>query len=180
VRNTTRVTFVCGHRAIARARRDFELLDAAGRKLSAAAEDLPTLIEGQTAQLKDFESRLRRSDSALATYRARERYDAAAVSGGRRLSVERMTNGSPNDWRAFALAYSALPGGVFVAASDEPAAILLAAAADAGVDAGKRLKALVEAQGGRGGGSPVMAQGALPSADALARVLTQLLDELRA
>ena len=45
-----------------------------------------------------------------------------------------------------------------------------------GVDAGKVLKAALAEAGGRGGGNPRMAQGSLPSREALEQVLNVLRD----
>jgi len=43
------------------------------------------------------------------------------------------------------------------------------------VNAGERVKNAVTANGGRGGGSAVMAQGSLPSVEALQRAMSALL-----
>jgi alanyl-tRNA synthetase len=45
-----------------------------------------------------------------------------------------------------------------------------------GIDAGKLLKAALSQAGGRGGGNPRMAQGSLPSREALEQVLNVLRD----
>ena len=51
---------------------------------------------------------------------------------------------------------------------------MVATSADSGVDAGKVLKPLLEKVGGRGGGSARLAQGSVPSTDALESVLSLL------
>ena len=56
---------------------------------------------------------------------------------------------------------------VFVATVGSPATVLVAASDDAGVDAGAIVKAALAAAGGRGGGSPRLAQGTVPNAAAL-------------
>jgi alanyl-tRNA synthetase len=61
--------------------------------------------------------------------------------------------------RALGQAYASLPAAVFIGIVEQPAAVLLAAAPDAGLDAGKVLKAALDAHGGRGGGNARMAQG---------------------
>jgi alanyl-tRNA synthetase len=55
---------------------------------------------------------------------------------------------------------------------EDPPSVLLAVSADAGIDAGKALKAALAEAGGRGGGSPRMAQGSVPSKELLDQVLT--------
>lgn len=175
VKRSARIEFVCGGRAVARARRDFEALQRVARGMSAALDEVPALVEAQAVQLRDAHGTARRLQEQLDAYRARERYDQMTpdAAGVRRL-CERLATGSPDQWRSFALAFCGLPRAVFVAAVDDPPAILVAAADDAGVDAGRTLRAALEGVGGRGGGSPRLAQGALPSREALEIVLERL------
>ena len=101
-------------------------------------------------------------------HQARALYDmTAATSGGVRVAVLRRDGGSLEEIRPFAQAFAALPKTVFVAAVLSPPTVLVAAADDSGVDAGKLLKPALAAAGGRGGGSPRLAQGTVPNADAL-------------
>lgn len=175
VKRRARVEFVCGGRAVDRARRDFEALQRIARGLSAAVDDVPTLVEGQAAHLREAEATVRRLQEQLDAHRARERYAALAPdSGGLRRLVERAAAGSPDEWRNFALAFTALPRTVFVAACDAPPGVLLAASEDAGLDVGRLLRTALERVGGRGGGSPRLAQGSLPSREALEELLAQI------
>ena len=87
---------------------------------------------------------------------------------------ERASEGSPDAWREFALAYSALPGAVFLGASESPPSVLLAASADTGIDAGQVLRGALAPSGGRGGGSRRMAQGSVPTREALDDVLARI------
>jgi alanyl-tRNA synthetase len=57
----------------------------------------------------------------------------------------------------------------------EPPSVLLAASDDAGIDAGKLLKAAITEAGGRGGGTARIAQGSVPDAGALEAVVEKLL-----
>jgi alanyl-tRNA synthetase len=56
---------------------------------------------------------------------------------------------------------------VFLAACENPPSVLLAVSADSGINAGERVKAAVNAQGGRGGGSKTLAQASAPDLDKL-------------
>jgi alanyl-tRNA synthetase len=56
--------------------------------------------------------------------------------------------------------------------------VLVAAADDAGVDAGRLLKATLAGVAGRGGGSPRLAQGTVPNADALEGVVNAIRDAI--
>jgi alanyl-tRNA synthetase len=51
---------------------------------------------------------------------------------------------------------------------------MIAASADSGVHAGNRMKGLLAAHGGRGGGNAQMAQASLPSLEALNALLAAL------
>jgi alanyl-tRNA synthetase len=106
------------------------------------------------------------------TYRARLLYDAAApTASGQRRVIQRRESGSLEDLRGIAQAYCILPSTVFVGAVDDPPAVLLAASDDSGVDAGRVLKAALASVGGRGGGSARMAQGSVPDAALIPRVI---------
>jgi alanyl-tRNA synthetase len=55
-----------------------------------------------------------------------------------------------------------------------PASVLLASSEDSGVDAGRLLKERLAIVGGRGGGSPRLAQGSVPDADVVEAVVASL------
>jgi alanyl-tRNA synthetase len=88
--------------------------------------------------------------------------------------VRRLESGSLEELRGLAQAYCTLSRAVFVGAVDDPPAVLLAASEDSGVDAGRVLKGVVAEVGGRGGGSPRMAQGSVPTPELVPRVLDAL------
>lgn len=77
--------------------------------------------------------------------------------------------------RAMAQAAGSMERVVFVAITTAPPAVILGTSADSGVDAGATLKAALTAVGGRGGGSPRLAQGAAPSAAHLRDIVATLL-----
>lgn len=174
VRKGIRVEFVCGGRAVRRARGDYALLTRLAAEFSAAADELPRLIADQRAELKAASSALRELESKLDRYRARELYVAATpdATGIRRAVVRR--EGSLDALRGVAQAFASMPMAIFVGAVDSPPAVLLAASADAGVDAAGVLKGLLASVGGRGGGSPTLAQGILPGKAQLERVVESI------
>ena len=160
VKQLVRMEFLCGERAILRSRADADLLAGIAASHSAAVAELPALLEGQRAELKAATSARRELEEAVAGFRARELYAAAAPDArGRRVAIVREPLGPVDRLRALGQAYSALPGAVFVGMVESPPAVLVAAGTDAGMDAGKLLKAAVEARGGRGGGNARSAQG---------------------
>jgi len=169
----TRVEFLCGWRALDRARSDFDALSVTAAALTASIDEVPVLVAAQAGRVKDAEAEARKRGEELAKYQARERYDAAApdASGLRRI-VESAPSMDP--LRAMAQAMGALPKAVYIGSVASPPGIVLAASADSGINAGELLKAALAANGGRGGGSPRIAQGTVADAAALERVLESL------
>ena len=172
-KQSTRVEFLCGWRALARARADFDALSTIAASLTASIDEVPALVSAQAAHLKEAETDAKKRGEELAKYQARERHDAAVPdSTGVRRIVE--TAPSMDPLRAMAQAISAFPKTIYVGTVASPPGIVFAASADSGVNAGELLKSALSANGGRGGGSPRVAQGTVPDAAALQRVLSAL------
>ena len=173
VRGNVRVEFVCGLRALRQARRDYDILSEIGRALSAPFERAPAFIAASAARLKALEKSSQRLATELATREGRELHaSTAADSDGLRRLTQR---GAIDDaMRARAQAFIAGGGAVFLAVSDDPASVLLAASSDSGLHAGNLLKPILTEAGGRGGGNANLAQGSLPSAEAIDGVLARL------
>jgi alanyl-tRNA synthetase len=178
IRGQTRVEFVCGGRATARARADYEALDRTARLFSSALDEVPQAAATLLEQAKQAEKSRRKLGLELAQFRGRSLYESCPPdSSGLRLHVERIASGPiDEELRAMAQSFCSAGRGVFLAACQDPPSILLATSAETGIDAGQRLKAALEKCGGRGGGAAQIAQGSLPSAEileALVRALTQ-------
>lgn len=175
VRQSARLDFVCGLRSVGRARADHDALARLAQSLSAAPNEVADLVARQSTRLKDAESRLRALETDLAARIARERYDSVqADDSGIRRVMERRASGSLDELRPLALATASLPRAVFVGAVESPAALLVAASDDSGFDAGRAIKAALVDAGGRGGGSARLAQGTLPSREALDRAIASI------
>jgi alanyl-tRNA synthetase len=175
VRKSTRVEFVCGARAIRRARGDYESMTRIAGALSASIEEAPGLVASQAEQMHAAEKETRRLERELAGYRAKELYESSAPdSAGLRRVVVRRDRGPADELRALAQALLSLPRAIFVGAIDDPPSVMMAASEDSGVDAAAVLRAALTAAGGRGGGSPRLAQGSVPNAEGLERVVAGL------
>jgi alanyl-tRNA synthetase len=176
VRQGLRIEFVCGQRAVRRARMDLDALSRVARAFSASIDEVPKMVEGQALQLKELQGENRRLSESLAVYRAAELHSAAVPrADGLKVVLERVTSGADSA-RSLALAFAPLSRAVFIAASHKPPSVLVATSADSGIDAGKVLKLLLERSGGRGGGSARLAQGSAPSAEAIDQVIAALLE----
>ena len=176
VRGNVRIEFLCGQRAVRRARADFAGLARIARVFSAPLDDSPALVEAQREALLAAEKACRRAATELARYRGQDLYRTTAPGpDGLRRALRRQAAGELDDeLRALAQGFAAQPKAVFVAAGDSPPAALLAVSEDAGLHAGNLLKAAVAKYGGRGGGNALLAQGSVGSVDLLERLLADL------
>ena len=175
IRNTMRVEFLCGGRAVGRARADFDALSRVAQMVSGSLDETPGLVAAQFEAARNADKLRRKLEADLAQYQGRELYSTTAPDeAGVRRVLRRQPSGNLEDMRAIAQSFTAQAKAVYVAALDEPPALLLAVSADSGVDAGKVLKAAMTQAGGRGGGNQRMAQGSLPSREALEQVLGQI------
>jgi alanyl-tRNA synthetase len=182
IRNTVRLEFLCGGRAVRRAHADFDALSRVAQMVSGSLDEVPDLVSAQFEAARQADKLRRKLEADLAQYRGMELYsETAPDAGGVRRVLRRAPSGpgKMEDLRAIAQSFTARPKAVFIAALDsnqgaEPAAVLLAVSADSGMDAGKLLKAALTQAGGRGGGNQRMAQGSLPSQEALEQALTML------
>jgi alanyl-tRNA synthetase len=168
VKKNVRLEFVCGARAVSRARADLDLLAGLAGQFSAAAAELPGLVEAQRAGLREAVAARRELEATLAELRARDLYMAAAPDGsGLRAIVVREEKGPIERLRPLAQAVAGMPRALFVGWTAEPPALLVAGSADSGLDAGGMLRTSLERVGGRGGGNARLAQGTAPSPSAL-------------
>jgi alanyl-tRNA synthetase len=175
VRQTVRVEFLCGGRAVRRARADYEALSRTAQLFSSPLDEVPGMVTAQLETARANDKARRKLELDLAAYQGRELYLAtAAGADGVRRVTRRVVQGSLEELRAVAQNFTAQPKAVFIATLTDPPSVLLAASADAGIDAGKALKAALAEAGGRGGGNARIAQGSVAEAAALDRVLEKL------
>jgi alanyl-tRNA synthetase len=172
IRGTTRVEFVCGLRALRSARSDYRLLTEISRTLSAPFEEIPALVTAQIEKAKSLEKMSQRLASELAKREGGELHAATAPGDD---GIRKVVHKGPIDDAVRVRAQAFVAGGkaAFLAVSDDPPSVLLAASSDSGVHAGNRVKEAVSAAGGRGGGNQTLAQGSVPAA-ALEEVVAKL------
>src|ERR1039457_6673369 len=175
IRQSVRVEFVCGGRAVRRARADFEALSRIAQLFSAPLDEVAAMVAAQLEAAKAGEKARRKLELDLAAYRGKELYGSTEPGpDGMRRAVERLDRGNLEDLRAVAQNFTAQTKSVFVATLKDPPSVLLAASADSGVDAGKLLKAALTEAGGRGGGNARIAQGSVPDAALLDAVVAKI------
>jgi alanyl-tRNA synthetase len=175
VKKNVRLEFLCGTRAVRRARADLDLLTRLAGRFSAAPDELPDLVEAQRAELKEAAAIRRVLEENLAALRARDLYAASTPDGsGLRSIVLREEMGPIDRLRPLAQAVAGMPQALFVGWTADPPALMVSASADSGLDAGRMLKASLEQVGGRGGGNARVGQGTAPSASALEEAVAAL------
>jgi alanyl-tRNA synthetase len=172
VRGHLRLEFLCGMRAVRRARADYEALDAIARSLSCGLEETPRLVAAQKERLEAAEKARRKLASELAERQGRELYrETTPDASGMRRVVRRMPSGTiDEELHALARGVTSESRAIFVTLIEDPPSVLLAVSADAGVHAGDALRAALHMVGGRGGGNARLAQGSLPGKAALESV----------
>ncbi|MEO7652047.1 MAG: alanyl-tRNA editing protein, partial [Bryobacteraceae bacterium] len=175
IRNTVRIEFLCGMRAVRRARADFDALSRIAQLYSSALDEAPALVASQLEAARGAEKLRQRLEADLARYQGAELYSATPpdVDGVRRASRRAA---SMDDLRLLAQSFCAHTKAVFAGWVAKPPSVILVTSADSGVDAGKVMKAVLAKAGGRGGGSARMAQGSLPADASFESVLGSLLE----
>ncbi|MGA2156373.1 MAG: alanyl-tRNA editing protein [Bryobacteraceae bacterium] len=175
VRDTTRVEFVCGGRAVGRARADFDALSRASQLFSVSLDDVPAAAASHIESARAADKARRKLEVELSAFQGRELYAATVPDAdGLHRHTRRLERGGLEELRALAQSFTEQSKAVFVAAADDPPSVLLAVSADSAIDAGKLLKAALAEAGGRGGGSARIAQGSVASGELLDRVLEKL------
>lgn len=176
VRKATRVEFICGLRAVRAARTDYELISALALSLGVAPVELIAKTQSQGEELRAAQAARREAASQLDGYRARELYDATPpdMAGHRRVVVHRDA-GSVDELRALAQAVVGIGHARFIGTLEAPPTIVFATSnSPGGVDAGAVLKTQLAHHGGRGGGNARIAQGTVPTREALDAVVAAL------
>jgi len=159
-RGGSRITFLCGGRALTGFRALRDTVAGSVRALSVLPAELPAAIERQQAEGKELRRQIKDFQSKLAAQEADALSAAAAESNGTRTVLAAMPGWDAAGLKAIASRIIERPGHVVVLIGDFPAApIVVARSADVRHDAGAILRALVGRHGGKGGGRPELAQG---------------------
>ncbi|HSG00667.1 MAG TPA: DHHA1 domain-containing protein [Vicinamibacterales bacterium] len=162
----TRLTFVCGGRALRSHGRLRDVVAASTRLLSVSADDLPGTLERLQAEQRERTRENRRLREDLAVHQAAEVRAEATAMGPLRVVLRHEPGADGAVLKTLASAVVSEPGMVAVFVGDgQPAPVVVARADDVTIDAGRVVKALVAQFGGRGGGRPELAQGGI-AADA--------------
>ena len=159
-RGGSRLTFVCGGRAI-RALRGFrDAVAGSVRALSVLLPDLPAAVERLQVESKAQQKEIKELRSDLADHEGRRLAAAAPVVGDVRLVVQGVTGWDAPGLKTLAVAAVATgPACAALISTEPPVSVVVARSPGVPVDAHQLLRQIIERFGGRGGGKPDLAQG---------------------
>ncbi len=167
-KGATRLTFVCGGRALRSHGALRDVVSGATRALSVAPGELPATIERLQVEVRDLGRTVRRLQEEAAVTRAAEFRAGAETIGPYRGVLRDVPGWDAALLKTLAAAVVAEPGFVVVLtgtgqpASGQPVPVVIARSADVDLDAGAWMKRATAELGGRGGGRAELAQGGLP------------------
>jgi alanyl-tRNA synthetase len=179
-RGGSRITFLCGGRALAGYRSLRDAVAGSVRALSVLPAELPAAIERLQADGRELRRQIKDFQAKLAAQEADALADAADVVGETRLVVASLPGWDAAGLKLIASRIVERPGHLAILVGDpSPAPIVVARSAGLPHDSGALLRRLVERHGGKGGGRPELAQGG-GITSASADVLQSARDLLRA
>jgi alanyl-tRNA synthetase len=156
----TRVAFMCGGRALRRARRDFAILSEAAHQFSTGLENVPELIAKQAEELRDAGRLRNKLLEDLAELEALELWRSAPERNGSR--VVRRLHAAGDVKRAKMLAHAVAKHASAIAllgVRGKPAGLFFAQSPGGKANLAEVLKQTLARFGGKGGGAHDFAQG---------------------
>jgi len=160
-RGGTRVTFVCGGRALRALRGYRDAVTGSVRSLSVLPHELPAAVEKMQAEGKQARKTIARLQSELAGHEAARLLAASPVVADVHRAAHVIEGWDVAGLKAIALAMTAQgQAAVAIVGTSAPIAIVVARSSGVAVDANDLLQQLLKRFGGRGGGKPELAQGA--------------------
>jgi alanyl-tRNA synthetase len=162
----TRVSFVCGGRAVRAFRELRDASTATSRLLSVQSGELPEAVARLQADARDVRLQARALGEQLARFEASALRSSAVDLNGHWI-VARVLDKDQAGLKQLAQEAAADGGpAILLVSTTRPASLVVSRGGDSGIDAGAVLKAIVARFGGKGGGRPELAQGGGIDADA--------------
>ncbi len=160
-RGGTRLTFVCGARALHTLRAYRDAVAGSVRSLSVLPHELPSAVERLQADGKQTRKTIARLQSELAVHEAARLIAASPVVDGVRRAAHVMDGWDAAGLKAIASAMAAQATvAAAIVGTSAPIPLVVARSAGVALDANAVLQQLLKRFGGRGGGKPELAQGA--------------------
>jgi alanyl-tRNA synthetase len=160
-----RVSFVCGARALARFSHLRTAIDESIKRLSVLPAELPAAIARLQDENKAQRLAMRAQQEKLAQSEAETLRGRGEQVGGVTLVAAHMPGWDAPGIKLLASILTQTSGTVVALAGDgSPAPVVVARSDDGALDSGSVLRQAIEELGGKGGGKPGMAQGAVSAA----------------
>jgi alanyl-tRNA synthetase len=170
-KGASRITFLCGGRALQGFRSLREVVAASVRAVSAVPSELPAAIERMQNDVKEQRRQVKDFQERLAAHEADALADAAASVGSLKLVAATLPGWDIAAIKTIASRIIERPAHIAVLLSEPaPSSIVIARSAGLALDSGAILKVLIAKHGGKGGGRAELAQGGgitAPAADVL-------------
>ena len=174
----TRMTFLCGGRALKQFRQLQTTVDAIARRFSTAGEEVLSAVERQEAELKEIKKEKAALTAKLEAYLTAELRSQAEDVKGKKLLV-RLTDADPKRLRPLALATLPERGLTLLLTEKAGQLTYVLCASGLKLDMGELIPAVNLALGGKGGGRGTLAQGSAPTPAGLPETVDQLQSYLR-
>ena len=160
LRGGSRLTFACGGRALRTLRTYRDAVAGSVRALSVLPGQLPAAVERILEESKALRKQVKGLQERLAAHEGARLLEAAPQVGGVRLLIQVLDGWDVAGLKALAAAATAgAPACVVLISSAAPVSIVVARSAGVPIDANAVLRQLTSRCGGRGGGTPEVAQG---------------------
>lgn len=164
VKQGVRVEFVCGQRAVAAARKDFDALTSAAAMFSSHIYDVPAQIRKTIEEAKSAGKREFKLQEELAEFAAKEFVAQAQQRAGVRVVCKYFADRDAAYIRLLAQRIARRGNAVALLGCSLPQPSLVFGQSTGGAfDMGAWMKAAMTALGGRGGGARDLAQGGAPA-----------------
>ncbi|HQE92112.1 MAG TPA: DHHA1 domain-containing protein [Anaerolineae bacterium] len=158
----SRVTFLCGERALRDYRRALHTLRETAHTLSLRQDEVPPAVVRLLDELQDARRALNKAQGQLLEFEAEHLWETAPAVDGVRRIVAHWSDHTFADARAIANLLRERPRTLLLLAVTEEKGVRLVVARSEDVpcyDAAALLRQVAAELGGRGGGSPAIAQG---------------------
>lgn len=159
-RGGSRLTFLCGARALSGFRTLRDAVAGSVRALSVLPAELPPAIERLQAESKELRKQLKDLQAQAAVHEADALASASEETPAGRLVAAVVTGSDGAALKTMASRIAERPGHVAIlVGATAPAPLVIARAAGVPLDCAAALRSLLERHGGKGGGRPELAQG---------------------
>lgn len=181
-RGQTRLTFLCGKRALRDYAAKHRLLGEIAALFSADASEAPKLIERNLVQLKTLQRELDAANERLLRYEATELADSAGESGQLRIVARLFAGRDINLVKGLAGQLQQQPNVIALlgATADDKLTLIFARSAEVDLHVGQLLRDTLQLAGGKGGGRPDFAQGGVAAPAVGQQLLAAAVEQVKA